>query len=197
MVNRRYNKRRSNARSKKTLVKMVKNVVNSQIENKYQTYDLQQLGGISSSGSLINVNLLSSGAGQSFRVGNRVKFTSLRFKGVFGFADSDNVIRMLVLWSRAPLSVSNMPTVYNPINPAEQNYKLLYDKTVVTDSNASSGIRYISIPTVYRKINGNSTYDGSVSTPTAGFLYFYFVSDSTVTSHPTFTGQAIMSYQDA
>lgn len=179
------------------VAKIAKAVFNKNVENKYQTYDLTTLGGISTSGSLVNINLLSNGAGQSFRVGNRVKFTSVRFKGVFGFADTDNVIRMMVLWSRSPLTIANMPTVYNPINPAEQNYKLLYDKTVVTDNTAASGIRYHPIPTIYRKINGNSTYDGGINTPTAGFLYVYFISDSTLTVHPTFTGQAIMSYQDA
>lgn len=183
--------------SRKTIAKIVKSVFNKNVENKYQTYDLTTFGGISTGGSLININVLSQGTAVTQRVGNRVKFTSIRFKGTFGFADADNVTRMMVLWARAPLDVADMPTVHNPINPAEQNYKCLFDRTVVTDSNAASGIRYLSVGTIFRKINGNSTYDNNTTTPSAGFLYVYFVSDSGATPNPTFTGQAIISYQDA
>lgn len=197
MVNRKYNKKRT-YRPRKSMVKTIKAIVNKNIENKYQIYDLTTLGGVGTSGVLLNTNVLAQGTAVTNRIGNRVKWTSVRFNGYWTYNDSTNIVRMMVLWSRAPLVLSNMPAVGQPVNPATQNFKVLYDYSTNLESIASSGILNRVIPrTVYRKINGNSTYDDNTSIPVAGYLYFYFVTDSAVTAHPVFTGQAIMAYQDA
>lgn len=181
-----------------TIAKIAKSVFNKKVENKYQIYDLATLGGVGSSGVLMNINVLGQGTGITNRIGNRVKFSSVRFNGYWTYNDQTNIVRMMCLWSRAPLQLANLPAVAQPINPGNQNFKVLYDWTTNLESLASSGImNKVLSRTVYRKIGGNSTYDDGTTTPEAGFLYFYFVSDSAVTGHPFFTGQAIMSYQDA
>lgn len=189
---------RRNYRKSKSMAVIAKKVFNKHVENKYQTFDFTPTL-VSTSGTLLNVNVLAQGATGATRIGNRVKFTSVRFKGFWiHSSDTYNVVRMMVLWSRTPLNVANMPSVQNPINPSRQNFKVLYDRTNVLEASTASGLLVSAKPsTVYRKINGNSTYDGTVTTPDAGYLYFYFVSDSGLTPHPSFNGMAIMSYQDA
>lgn len=196
MVYRKSKKRVRSRGRKSNLVKTIKSIVNKNIENKYQTYDLSV--GASSLGQLININVLAQGTQANQRVGNRVKFTSVRFNGYWTQSDATNIVRMMVLWSRSSLLISNMPNVAAPINPAQQNFKVLYDHSYTLENIASSGIQQRVLPrTIYRKINGNSTYDDATTTPEAGYLYFYFISDSAIAGHPTFAGQAIMSFQDA
>lgn len=187
---------RTMRRSRPSIKKIVRSVIDKQVENKYQTNSFSS-SPINVSGTLILLNGLAVGPAATERVGNRVKFTSVRARGTFTYGDNTNVIRMLLLWSRAPLSLSNMPTVNQPINPSFQNFKLLYDRAFHTQSDSGAGLLQLPlIQTIYRKINGNSTYDGFNTNPDAGFLYVYFVSDSIIAPDPTFTGQFIVSYQD-
>lgn len=184
-------------RSRASIKKLVKSVFDKQVENKYQTSTFPATS-IDIAGNLTCLNTLNVGPAATERIGNRVKFTSVRVRGTFQYGDNTNVIRMMLLWARAPLQLGNMPAVNDPINPTGQNYKLLYDRSFHTQNDPGAG--QLQIPllrTIYRKINGNSTYNSFSATPDAGFLYVYFVSDSVVIPHPTFNGQFIISYQDA
>lgn len=192
-----YRKRPS--RSKKILVKTIKSIVRKNIEKKTQVYDLLTSGLASTTPFYQVVNVLSQGVGSTQRIGNKVKFTSFALKGHWTYGDSINIARILILWSKSQVDQSAVFNVDAPVNPARQDFKILYDKTVNLVSNSASGLqqRLLTTGTIRRKINGNSRYPEAGTVPELGYLTAVFISDSAVTPHPFFTGQMVINYIDA
>lgn len=195
--------RRRRAPLAKRMARIARSVFNKNVENKRLTVTISTAtipGGNAPSGGqffLLNGGL-SAGSTISQRVGNKIKISSVRFNGFWEYADSYNTVRMMVIWSRAPLDLSKMPTVTAPYDFARQPCKVLYDRTTSLESIASSGIMIKPLyKTIWCKVNGISTYDPAPGNPVAGFLNLYLVSDSALTQHPSFNGTFFVNYQDA
>lgn len=186
---RRFRRRSSN----KTIARIAKKVFNKQVETKYNNFQINAV-------PLSNVpfgqamNNLAQGTTTSTRVGNSVRIQGLKLRYELQLADTFNVCRVYVLWSRAPINGSLLPGPLEVLSKDRQNFKVLYDRTHVLDQDDPT---FVTTKDISRYIGGFSRFNNATATPTAGYLSLYAVSDSTLVSHPTFSFAASVTYQDA
>lgn len=189
---------------------MVKEVFDRNVENKYLTTTFDEEITATGGGQLYILNATTQGVAGTQRIGNRLKWATVRFRYQLVPGITVDIpyyrIRFMLLWSRAPLNSALMPTPNAPINPLQQNFKILYDRSHIllpqdTDAGDTRELIWQTKHTIFRKINGNSTYisgAGSVN-PNAGFLSLWVTTDvgPAPTEGARFTATFITSFQDA
>lgn len=157
------------------------------------------------------------GGSESQRIGNEIEISHIQFNYRIDVADTSNVFRVVIFqWFQQ--SDSNFPTIgdifmnngagypyldmYNYEN--KKNFKILFDKTHTLSGNAGNNATIINhkkwygagIPIKKIKFLGNSE-SGFNANIVKGALYYMFVTDSTVISHPSINMAVRMLYTDA
>lgn len=193
----------------KQLTQQVKQVVNSQIVANSEKKELagSTSGTVSTSGFLDIINLASTGNTAFTRVGNEIKMVGKMSLGYqLTGADASNVIRIILFYSKSPVAIGNLPTVFDGVSRAVNKIKVLYDKihqvqyNLVDAGNIQQGSTKYTL-VVRKNINLGkfgltSQYGAGTSTPTEGFLYLYGVSDSALVSHPGYTYATRLRFVD-
>lgn len=155
-------------------------------------------------------------AGQSQRLANEITIKSIQFNYTLYQGDDSNVVRMIIFqWMQQ--DISNFPIVgdivmgtggtapwLEPRNYQNKaNYKILYDHThnlSAAAGNNSVITRHVQLAGKLKlknlKASDNNT-NGFGATLIKGNIYYMFVSDSSVVSHPSITMKVRLLFTDA
>lgn len=199
-------KSRRSYRKKKSLVTLVKSMINKKIETKHKTYvasDWTNIGAIT--GTLTDMTDISQGVGDQQRVGNSLNVSKIYVQKLLRVRDNSSIprsaVRILLVQSRgAPLTTSDMPNYSSPVD-LDKMY-VLVDRMINLSSNsqnASNGTYFGSNP--YRlKINLTKGfkralhYNDTATTATQNNIYLYMLDD---TGYGQQTGFETIYYKDA
>lgn len=155
-------------------------------------------------------------AGQSQRIGNTITPYAIQVNYTVTGADSSNVVRIIFFqWlmddQTAPQvgdilmgtgTSSSVLQMRNYVN--KKNYKILYDKTHTTSTNAGNNltiVKHVIIPAKRLKIKQfkylNDSSSGFAPNLIKGNIYYMMASDSAVISHPQVYFNSRMLFTDA
>ncbi len=184
----RFRRRRRHKR-KMPIVKLIKKVIQSQAEHKYKNFNVPATG-IDSSGNLaISLFSITQGIDRDERIGNDVKFASLKIRYRVDLLDSSDTLncRIHLVQNVDNTSPSNLPEVgelFPKLNESVVKYRVLFDKTHQLSLGINESIyrnltiRKFPVKTKYTNPVGNSFDTGDVfmrvysDDPTAGNLVF-------------------------
>lgn len=160
---------------------------------------------IDSNGSVFDLSLITQGDSDLQREGDRVRITSIQWRGQAFNADTSNVMRFIFFqWlvddtidAPTPLKVlqsaylGNPYAVYAPYAKDYAGYKfvIIQDTTLCTSVNGdANNIFMFNVPfKKNKKLTPNIQYQGGTTTGT-NKLYLCVVSDSGAISHPSAIG---------
>lgn len=189
---------RALSRPQKQVVKRIahKEIVRNQ-ENK--RHDTDFTAGVNNAGTISSLSDVTSGVGDTQRIGDSFLMGTISFKGRIVFADQYNAIRMIVFqWHEDStplvsdlLLTFNWRSLYNV--DKHQKYKILFDKIYFTDNvmklqTAVHG--RVRIPR--KKLQFNA-----LTTVGTNKIYVCFISDSGGVPDPTPSVYFRLNYRDA
>lgn len=170
---------------KSSIRSLVRKELSKAVETKHRTTVSGAFDYIPSTGILFNLSAISQGTGDNQRVGNRITATKLHIKKIIRLAYSataqSNGIRALVVKSRGgPLTITDMPNYYSPV---DLDLMYVLDDRMVTVSGRPDLAGTSFDPDmaykyeVKKKLNLNLHYNDTATTATDSNLYLYLVSE--------------------
>lgn len=172
--------------------------INRNLERKHIGNTLNIVG-YDTAGTNYNLNSISQGDDTNQRTGREVRVTSFRFDGVLAYADTTNVVRIILYMPKDEDDTLVGTTVYSLLD--HDSFTILSDKLYGVTS-AGPGIKRFSIRKSW--INGGKARgmlcrysDTTASVPQMGALKMLIVSDSGTAPHPDITGRYNLYFTDA
>lgn len=176
----------------------IQQVINSNLERKHAGNTLNAVS-YSTTGTGYDVVDFAQGIDTNERIGREVRVTSFRMQGVWHFADTTNVIRMILYIPKDPSVGISPASVYSLLD--HDSFTILLDKYIAVGSGgpAVKVMNYVRSFTRKGKSKGMKVrYNGTASTSTTlNRMKLYIVSDSGAAVHPTFTGTYNTYFTDA
>lgn len=209
-----YRKKKRKPRSKKLdrkTAQAVKNIVQAQlapvIEKKHKDTSIS-VSNASTFNQYLNLTAITQGDSDTTRDGDRVTIDSIQLRFKLQCIDSTNVQRLvLVQWhedtvlANAALSTilqysSSIPNdIYSPYQiDKNSKFKVLWDRTftqVLTQESDQISVNVFINKGFKKEIQFTNAASSGV-----GHIFLLYVSDSTVTAHPTIQGWARVRYYD-
>lgn len=201
----RYRKRVT--RSGKSFTRKVQTVIRKTAEKKYVAFN-SSAAGIDTGGLILRFTEVPQGDTDVTRDGDQLTIRSLQFNYVLTLADTTNVMRVILFqWFDSTQSVQPIPSnilidtaigraVASPYShDYRYQFKILYDKTHVLDSNTPVINRRVFLkrfPFKHKKIQ----YVGASSTNHNNGLFALVISDSAVGPNPTITYSGKFNFSD-
>lgn len=194
--------RRKNSK-KNGIKKLIKNMINKNTETK--TVVNTTLGNVplSTQGANYPMMEISQGTDQHNRVGNLIKVTSFRLKGILSGGTSNAISRIIIYIPANPDTLlPTTTTVYDPLD--QDSYTILSDRLVTTNANGQTLVPFNKICLFNRgRRNGlNVRYQGNQGSDLVrNSICVYFVS-SVAHANPaaqktSFIGYARFYFKDA
>lgn len=199
-----------NVSQKKTVKRMINSTLNRRIEDKH----------ISSNSGIVSVTDVPAvyggvlpivGSDVNQRIGDKIRLTAFLFKYTIYLSDPSNVMRIIVFQWKNNSFLTGTPTASNILqvttpypwlSQLNQDLKaqmhVLYDKTHTMQNGGplqitrSVNIRKFGVRNL-EFLSGVATVNNTVR----GEIYVLLVSDSSLTTHPTFIWRYMIKYQDA
>jgi hypothetical protein len=189
----------TNGSQKQSLTKMVKNILDSQMEEKW--LDTSYSSTVSSTATLVDLTSISQGNSATTRVGASLQVKSFAFNSIWYLADTTNYVRIMVFeWIPSTtadvpsgselLSDSSSPISHVlPYKPSRFN--ILYDKNFTLDTYHPIVEHKFKL-----KLDQKVQFDLGVDTGSR-HLYLYMQTDSSLSSHPAVVYQSQLKFVDA
>lgn len=191
-------KKKYNKYAKKNNYKVIKKMVQSQINKNVETKFLDTgfiSQAISTTPSSYGISNLSRGTGRNERTGDRVHCTGLYLSLTLAGADAYNQLRMVVYTPRDQDDSLSTLGLNAPID--KDLYKVHLDRSYITCASGNNPIVRIREYVRYKGIGKPVFYDGTTTTPTKNVFKVTFVSDSGAVTHPDINGNIRWYFKDA
>lgn len=193
----RYKKKRYNRSNSKNLKKVIRSVMYKEMETKHNSTTYNQVAVSTAAlgtARLYHVTGVTQGSGNTNRDGHQIRLSGMYMNLMYAAADTTNILRVIVFRYKGRYDVNPITEeVYSILDL--DDYDIKYDKTHVVSANGPA-IKNIKIGMKFR-YNNLIQYDDSTATSvTVNPYYVYFVSDSSVVTHPTITGQIRTYWKD-
>lgn len=198
---RKFYKKKS--KKKNGLKKLIKNMINKNTETK--TVVNTTLGNVPLSTQGVNYPMMevAQGVDQNQRIGNLIKVTSFRLKGILTGGTSNAISRIIIYIPSNPNTMLPVTTtVYDPID--QDAFTILSDRLVTTNANGQTLVPYNKVSLFNRgQRNGlNVRFDGAQGSDLVrNSLVVYFVSSvphaNPIAQKTSFIGYARYYFKDA
>lgn len=189
--------------------KVATKILNKEIETKFILDSNLNLP-LTAIASSFQLTPLTQGTEENEMIGNKVRLTSLWINYTLTVSDSYNMVRLVLIQDTEfnDTSVllqqdvfnfgSTLPIVasYNTIN-VPNRFKILYDKVITLDQDDPAYYGKVVIRDFPLKTLEFRTAPTTVSAIGKGHLYWYMVSDSGLSGHPSITYSTSLFYKDA
>ncbi len=191
----------------KSVAKIAKKVVNRSRELKAK--DTQFNAQVGDSPSIVSISDIANGDGINQREGDAVDVKGIYIRGNVLGIDNTNICRLIIFrWMGGPTLPTEILAVGGTnasalgslnITTNKGNVQTLYDKMWFTSNNTQGQgtqgfnfVKYINFKSPLRQYFSTTTS----TSQTKGRILVYMLSDSTVSSHPTFQWYARIRYLD-
>jgi hypothetical protein len=145
------------------------------------------------------------GVGPYNRVSDSIRVRHIDHRIVLYGGDSQNVVRLIAIQMKAPLSISANdllfagPTsardILSFLNPySEKQYHLLFDKSYALNISGSNGTIYLNFKMIPKIKTWNFRFGTNIIE--SGQIYYFLVSDSDVAPSPVVEWNSMIEFDD-
>jgi len=206
--------KRNNSNSKDPKIDKQKSVTKRQVEQmirgeqEIKFLDVVNSTTASYGGTVIALSDMGQGTTNVTRIGNKIMPRKLSFRATLRAADSYNVVRTIIFrwnqrFSTDPPDSSDVLELVNSTNAVNSpltfnlsaEYKVLYDNVEVLVLSTSTNTAYLKVDLTLKQ--KEISYFGSSSTDVLDGMYVLFISDSSVTTHPSIDYYSRLRFTDS
>lgn len=185
-------------KTKRSFTQKVQQQINRNLERKHVGNTLNAIS-YDTTGTNYELTTLAQGDDTNQRTGREVRATSFRFDAVMHYADTTNIIRVILYIAKDNDDTLSGTTVYSLID--HDSFHVLHDEYYAV---GNSGPMVTKIKLRKSWINGGKSrgmllkYTSSASEVSVqNTLKMFIVSDSGASVHPTITGRYNLYFTDA